>query len=193
MKNRLIICAGRSRSGSTLLYNMVRITLEETLGVEKVYARVNRDYNKHENKEYHVIKIHEPDAFLYKNACLVFSSIRNAKDQRKSIIKLRKIIKGQELSEKEVTEFIEYDLSRFNYWKNNKNFKEPFDFDELVGNKCRVIKKLSLYLNVKITEDIIAKVTQRIEGLKLPPKGYDIETGLTSHHFTSKNYIDKYM
>ena len=88
----LIVCAGRSRSGSTLMYNLIRLALIESFGEADVYARGIRYYKKKRERKYNIVKLHDSnDKYFEKNADYVFSSHRNESDQRKSIVKFRKV------------------------------------------------------------------------------------------------------
>jgi len=182
----LIVCAGRSRSGSTLMYNLVRLTLEESFGIDNVYAITHKHYDKNNNKKCNVVKIHGHNNYLFKNATHVFSCERNLEDQKLSILKFRKIIKNQELSEDELEKFIEYDLSRYERWKNHINFLTTFKFEDLVNNKKIIISEIISLLDLKFDYDA-DNIINKLNVLKLPKKGYDKKTGLTWHHFTSIN------
>ncbi len=182
----LIICAGRSRSGSTLLYNLIRLTLINIKGKKNVYGCSHRFYNRRNPSKYHVVKIHDHDQQLWNTADFVFSSKRNEADQRKSIKKFREIIKNEILTEKELSKFIKKDNKRFLKWQGHKKFKKVFSFKQLVKNKPEVIKEICKILNLKLeneTEDIIKDINE----LKIPKKkGMNKESCLIYHHFTSK-------
>ena len=180
----LIICAGRSRSGSTLMYNIVRLTLEEVFGKHKVYASVINGYNKSNEKEHNVVKIHGHCNYLFKNATHVFSCKRNKEDQKISLYKHRKQIKNQELNDEELEDFIKYDLSRYEKWKGHKNFVKTFRFEDLVDDKELIISEIISSLNLKVPN--VQNIIEKLNQLKMPKKGYDKKTGLTFNHFTSK-------
>lgn len=187
----IIVCAGRSRSGSTIMYNLIRLTLEESVLKENVYGRMHRDYDRNNAKKHHIVKIHGYDKYLFENATHVFSCTRNLKQQKASIIKFRKLMKSQDLSESELNEFINYDLNRYNKWKSHKNFVKSFRFDDLVNNKTMIIHEVCRLLGLKVmnNSEVIIK---RLNDIKLPTKGYDKETGLTSDHFTSVRFRKLY-
>ena len=185
-KTKLIVCAGRGRSGSTLMYNMVRLLLIEAFGRDKVYGSTHLKYNKNDNRPYHVVKIHHHDQYLWDKADMVFSTHRDEKGQKLSFWKHQKLMKGKNLNDKELTDFIAYDYSRYLKWASHPNFKETFEFDNLINSKPLIIQLLCNIFNVNVS---IEKVIQKLDSLKLPKKGLDIESCLTPHHFT--NHINK--
>lgn len=184
---KLIICAGRSRSGSTLLYNLIRITIEEVLGDNNVYSTVYRNYDKNNNRPCHVVKTHGHSNYLFNNAAYIFSCERDLGEQKGSIRRFRKVAKNQNISDKDLEKFIKYDLNRYNKWKSHKNFVKTFKFNDLVNNKKLVISEIVDLLKLDVLcglDTIIKKLNQ----LKLPKSGYDKKTGLTFGHFTSDIY-----
>jgi hypothetical protein len=182
----LIVCAGRSRSGSTLLYNLVRVTLCESVGKDKVYACSHRYYNSRVKKPYHVIKIHEYDPRFARKTRCVFSCFRDEEAQRKSILKFRKIVKKQDLTQEELDKFIQHDKERFNRWKKHRKFVEAFNFNDLVNNPDYVINKICKSLKLKAVDS--NRILEIINCLPLPDKKFDKETCLTPSHFTSKEF-----
>ena len=65
----LIVCAGRSRSGSTLMYNLIRLTLIEVFENSNVYSRGVRFYKKKDELKYNIVKLHDTDDnYFEKNA-----------------------------------------------------------------------------------------------------------------------------
>lgn len=183
----LIICAGRSRSGSTLMYNLVRLTLVEFVG-SSVYGRGIRSYKKNSERKYNIVKLHDSnDKYFEKNADYVFSSHRNESDQRKSILKFRKLMKNQSLNKKSLNEFIKYDYRRYKKWANHKKFVKTFEYYDLVHNKEDVIKELShILLRVNIINDVVKIIINKVDNLQMPSKKQkkDPETCLTWHHTT---------
>ena len=186
--SKLIICAGRGRSGSTLQYNIIRFTYYYFFGSENVYASPHlRDYNRNNKSKYHIVKSHEPDDFLFKHCDEVYSSIRDPQDQKRSRKSHAKLSKNYDLTEKDLTEWFNYDEGRWTKWKLNKNFKYTFSFEDIL-NKKKVIEFICDSLNKKYSQKIYDFVSQELDNLKLPQKGYDKVSGLTMQHITSDKY-----
>lgn len=180
----LIVCAGRSRSGSTLMYNLVRLTLKSLFG-DEVYGASHRHYDKSNKCKYHIVKIHEYNSYFFSKADAVFSCSRNSVQQKRSIKKFRLVMKGQDISDKELEDFVRHDKARFNKWKTNPNYKKTFRFSSLVHEKEKVIDEICDLLGFsKVSSK--AKIIDELNNLKRPSKGFDKESCLTAHHFTSE-------
>jgi hypothetical protein len=183
----LIVCAGRSRSGSTLLYNLVRLTLVELFGEESVYGRGIGFYRRKDERKYNVVKLHDSqNKYFELTADYVFSSNRSEKDQRESILKFRKIIKNQSLSKRELDAFINYDYRRYKKWSSHKNFVKTFKYNTLVNDKKKIIREICKAMNFKIKDDTIKIIIRKVNNLQLPSKEEkrDPVTALTWHHIT---------
>ena len=184
----LIVCAGRSRSGSTLLYNLIRLTLIKLFGKDNVYGRGGRHYKKNHERNYNIVKLHDStDSYFERTADYVFSSQRNEQDQRKSIISFRKLIKNQTISAKGLNDFIKFDYSRYKKWSGHKNFVKTFEYNDLVDNKDEVIKEICIkVINLNIIDDLVSIIIDEVDKLKMPSKEgkIDQETCLTWHHIT---------
>ena len=183
----LIVCAGRSRSGSTLLYNIVRLTLVEIFGKKNVYGRGINFYKKNQQRKYNIVKLHDsPDRYFWNSANYIFSSVRNEKDQRKSIVAYKRIIKNVNMTEKKLDEFINNDFRRYKKWSQHKNFVGTFKYNNLLNHKEKVIRKVCKTLNKEISKEQIKNIIKEVDSLKLPSrkKKRDPESGLSWHHIT---------
>ena len=183
----LIVCAGRSRSGSTLLYNLVRLTLIELFGKLNVYGRGVRNYRRSDELKYNIVKLHDSgNNYFYDDADYVFSSCRNEEDQKRSIIRFRKIMKDQKLSNKQLMKFMKYDYRRYKKWISHPKFVKTFEFNDLINSKNVIVEELCKILGYTITNDSIYDIIYKLDNIKLPSKNRkkDPETCLTWHHFT---------
>lgn len=184
--NKLVICAGRGRSGSTLLYNLIRLTLIKSLGRQCVYGNAHREYNKNNSAKYHVVKLHGYNKYLWENADYVFSSHRDEEDQKSSWRRHQKKQKGIVRSTKEAINFIEHDYNRYKKWAAHSKFIKTFEFEDLIKNRWKIIKELCEIFNLNL-DNSMKSVIYEVDSLNPPKKGYDPETCLTSQHFTSMN------
>ncbi len=181
----IVVCAGRSRSGSTLLYNVVRLILKEFFG-DAVYCSLYKYYNHNNALKHHVIKIHGYDKHLYNNADYVFSCDRPKNSQFESIKNHQLLMKGKKLSDFEIEKIIDNDYNRYKKWAKHKNFIKTFGFDELISDKEKVIKELCIIFELKLSNRLV-NIINNINKIVLPNEGMDKITGLTAHHFTSEN------
>lgn len=81
---QLILVAGMFRSGSTWLYNVVRVYLENNFP-DNVYGCFVTDYDQQNQCCYHVVKSHEFSTELSNKASLIVLSERDYKDIAKSM------------------------------------------------------------------------------------------------------------
>jgi hypothetical protein len=182
----LIVCAGRGRSGSVLLYNLVRLTLSKAYGHENVYGSMHREYKRDNTAEYHVVKLHGHNNYLWKRADAVFSCHRDEEDQKKSWISHQLRMKGIKRSVKEADDFIKMDLHRFERWKAHINFVKTFEFSDMIDARWQVIVELCDLFGLDISRNM-KDIMHEVDDFKLPKKGYDVETGLTRSHFNIKD------
>jgi hypothetical protein len=183
----LIVCAGRSRSGSTLLYNLVRLTMIEIYGKENVYGRGINFYRKGRQKKYNIAKLHDTsDSYFYINADYVFSCRRNQRDQKESIKRVRHLNRNQNLSEEDLDRLVQSDFLRYKKWANHKNFITTFDYHLLVNKKDQVIRKICKALRIKVSTDQITNIINEVNRIKPPKVGEkrNPETALIWNHIS---------
>ena len=94
---KLILIAGMKRSGSTWMYNAVRLMLKDA--GKDVYGSWIDDYDESNTAEFHVVKTHKWDKDLAEKADIVFTSRRD----------LIEVIDS---------------MKRFGIWKGNDDFVE---------------------------------------------------------------------
>jgi len=183
----IIVAAGRSRSASTLLYNIIRLTLSEVMGSGNVYGTILRNYNKKDPRDCHVIKTHGHDEYLYDNADYVFSSAREELGQRLSILRHQKLQIDKNLTSGQLDKIVNHDYKRYLRWKSHKNFKSTFEFEKIINDKEFIISSICNTLDLIVPGDIQI-VLDDLNSLNLPDSGVDPVTGLTSHHITNEKY-----
>ena len=71
-----IVTAGMKRSGSTWLFNVVRMLAERQYGKRNVYSAWYGDYDRADKREVHIVKVHGFDRSLVEAGTLVFTSAR---------------------------------------------------------------------------------------------------------------------
>ena len=79
MMEKLIVTAGMPRSGSTLLYNTVRLLLERT-GKLDIGAGWISDFNSFKNHDLVILKIHSYEPVIANNAAMILYSYRDIRD-----------------------------------------------------------------------------------------------------------------
>jgi hypothetical protein len=106
----LILCSGIPRSGSTWLYNAVRLLLEVEYPA-RVYSCWINDYDPSRPAAVHVVKIHEFNDHIAKKARTILTSHRDLRD-----IAASAWIRGWITNEQEVLRFIEDAVAFHTYW-----------------------------------------------------------------------------
>jgi hypothetical protein len=76
----LVVCAGIPRSGSTWLYNAIRLLLQHEHGERRVYGAWVDRYDATNASRWHVVKIHDPSEPLAWRAKCVVTSRRDLRD-----------------------------------------------------------------------------------------------------------------
>ncbi|MEM9155856.1 MAG: hypothetical protein AAGB13_12620, partial [Cyanobacteria bacterium P01_F01_bin.33] len=85
-ERNVILCAGMKRSGSTWLYNVLRVLLQEHTTYQ-VYGAWVSDYDAKNLAPIHLIKVHGFNSQLLDYSDLVFTSRRDIRDVIASLIR----------------------------------------------------------------------------------------------------------
>lgn len=190
IKKMLIVSAGRSRSGSTVLFNIQRLTLEVLFGKENIHARYIRFYDKKREAKYHLVKIHGENEYLFEHADYIFSAQRNIIDQAVSMLKFGKL-HGRDYSGETIFKKIKYDFGRYKKWVEHSKFVKSFHFDDLVYNKEKVIKEFCNEINLEIDDNKIGEILSLFKKIKIPNKsGPNKITCLRQYHITKNIKVD---
>jgi len=209
--SRLVVCAGMYRSGSTWLYNTVRLALLKA-GFS-VYADTESKYDAKGEADWHVVKTHVFREDLRKKAGLVIMTKRDLRDVAASAIRVGKI------KHKDIIPFLNTTVARYDQWRRFASLtlayedihKDKIEATSAVmqhlglavrGNaKVRILTSLLRTPKSKLAVEGSAKVkgvcitglclatavSKAVEALKPPPKTastYDPITLLTPGHIT---------
>lgn len=167
--SKLIVIAGIKRSGSTWMYNVVRILL--THAGFTVTGGGRETYKKNCEKDYQIIKVHPYYADLAKEADLVFTSDRDDEEIRASWARFQ----NRYLTDAELWNWCR-DLDR---WMKHRSYHMPFER----VNKTQTVKDIAKVLGVHVTTSALTTIGE----LKPPKtKGYDPKTLMFKNHITSK-------
>lgn len=167
MKNILVV--GFPRSGSTLLYNLIRVSFIESH--KEVYGCWFKDLDESLRKDYNIIKVHSFNKELLSDADYVFMTVRNVKGITSSLKRMgwyktkEKLIRDLESTYK----WVEY-------------ADEIFTFKEITCDMDSILLCLKEYFSLVFDID---KVKDRVNNL-IPPTGqlwYDKVTLLHPKHY----------
>ena len=159
-----ILIVGMKRSGSCVLFNIVRLICEK-MGTVTVSGRHNYKPN---DSNYEILKFHEYDIDWHLKADLIFTSKRNHEEIVSSLIRT-----GQ--SAEHFTD-VYYSFLR---WSEYSDY--CMQYSEMIRNKMKVIRKVAKILNY---EGDLKTILQELEEIKPPKKGQDKTTMLYYNHIS---------
>ena len=176
----LVVCAGVHRSGSTWLYNAVRLILIDS--GKSVYGCFATNYDPKNEAEAHVVKTHNFVDSLNENADFVFTSKRDLRDIVASAVR-RNLI-----DESDALPYLEKIMKReYEPWKRHSNLE--IGYERMIRKKKPdYIKKLAEIMGI---EDINpSEIIGKIESLTVPQseEDFDEETQLHFGHITNGKY-----
>lgn len=190
---KLIVIAGMYRSGSTLLFNMARLIVEQA--GKTAYCCGLHDYDVHGSEgcvDYHIVKAHKFDQELADRADFIYMSFRPVDEIIDSL--------GRWLEREpdmKVFKHIEELIVKFDHERNHEKWLMHFHDSGILGFNysleyistmkqptidliwSQIFKPEMVNLDFLMTEKII-------DQLPKPPtdKNYDPETMLFKHHIS---------
>ncbi len=152
----LILCAGMTRSGSTWLYNTVRLLLELEYPGE-VYGCWYNNYDPSHVARYHVIKLHAPNDDLAEKAEKIVTSYRDLRD-----IAASAWIRNWASTEEELFQFVVSAVNCHDYWV--KHSGSNISYDKIVDQPLFVMQQIGKYIGLRPDLDFMSILIQ-IENL----------------------------
>lgn len=174
----LIISCGIPRSGSTLLFNMVRLIFEQDEAQKKVIGGWFEDYDElGTNGELYLIKAHHLSYHLGLRSKKVYFSYRDIRETMVSAKRKFNALPSIQMARNQV--------NLFN--KAKKYADKMFSYEQLTQNKREVIEELANDLGIKVDVD---KIIQSLDGFGKVEKGYSKVTLLHKNHTTGTKFLD---
>lgn len=158
MAARLVLCAGIPRSGSTWLYNAVRLSLEAADGGE-VYGTWVADYDPATAASCHVIKIHDPCPQLAAAADRVLTSRRDLRDVAASVR-----ARGWARTDDELIEFLKHVVEIHGFWKARSIYEVVYE--RMIDHRPQVIAEVAEVLGLALARDRVIRVDEQIRRLR---------------------------
>ena len=149
---KLIVTAGMPRSGSTWLYNAVRLLLEYT-GKLDIGAGWISDFNSFKNHDVVILKIHYFKPVIANNATMILYSYRDIRDALASF--KRKF--GNEPSIEQARKFIHND----NIWREKASF--IMKYEDMIAAQEKTLEKITGFLG--ITNANLIQIIQDINNM----------------------------
>ena len=172
---KLIVTAGMPRSGSTWLYNTVRLLLERT-GKLDIGAGWIGDFNSFKNHDVVILKIHYYEPVIANNAAMILYSYRDIRDALASF--KRKF--GNEPTIERARKFILNDKK----WRE----KSPFimKYETMIASQEETAERIARFLGItnvdcnRIIKDINTMSYEKGEKNEV----YNMENLLHKNHIT---------
>jgi hypothetical protein len=175
MAKKYILVVGCYRSGTTALFNLVRLVLKHT----------GKDYDGYfwggktmSNKEYQLVKTHTYSKAFAKKAYKIFIAYRKLSEIKKSMSALKNV--GDRYANAANLEYLETAQGFAKQWLAEADYIQHFD--TLVNMPLLIIGDIYEELNIKYDTKQAMKILKEFRSLKAPKKGHNEETLLTETH-----------
>ena len=175
-----ILCAGMHRSGSTWLFNAIRLIY--ICNNDSVYSYFFSEYDPKEgqNASIHVAKTHQfNDVLTTRDYDYIFTTCRDLRDLAASAVRKGMI----DNRTRPIIKFLRKVLSEeYDAWSCYSDME--IVYEEMMENDIEIIKKIAQFLNIDVDP---ASVSRAVNSLPFPKKGEDYfrDTQLHYQHITS--------
>jgi hypothetical protein len=174
---KLIVAAGSIRSGSTWLYNAIRLIL--LARNRTVIGCWIDDLAKQEIGSYDfvLVKTHEPNEFLRNQAWRVFTSHRDLRDVARSSRDFLGIDTQEDL-----TAYVSAPIAHHDYWVKYADY--DMKYEQMIMDAGFVVQHIAEKLSIKISKDQEKDIVQQLANLPEPNNAdsYDKSTLLHPRH-----------
>lgn len=168
----IIVVAGIYRSGSTWLFNALRLLMEEEGLSPKSYFAGDYGYREEENA---IVKAHSYYPELMADSDFIFTSIRKKADIRKSMEEVNKRGVAKDYENAGNPEGIDQYWEWLITWNRNSNYM--MNFEDMITDKELVLNDLKNITGFK------GNVLDKLNELTAPKVGHDPVTFLGETHF----------
>ena len=152
-----ILVAGIPRSGSTRLYNIIRLILLQKFSFESLHCGWHDKFDLQKAGVHNIIKLHYFDQKWCDWADVIFTTKRDLRDILASSIDFG-MLDIRFLSEEKINIFLNDIVEKYNYWKQNSDLEVIFEsFEE---NKRQVITRIFEICKLRVDVD---EVLRRID------------------------------
>ena len=174
---RLILAAGMVRSGSTWLYNAVRLVLARA--TPGVYGCWVDDFNREEaNAAPNVlIKLHAMDEDMASRADVVFTCHRDLRDVALSIQDI-----GWTDDREKILEYVSYARTCHEFWSGRAAL--DLRYESIVRTPLNVLRHIAAKLDADLSDEALEAVITDLDAIVPQPssKGYDPVNLIHHHH-----------
>lgn len=175
----LYVVAGMHRSGSTWMFNTVRLAL--MMAGRDVYATTAEPpalYDKDNPAPFHVVKTHAYRSSLARDAAYVMSSKRDLRDIAASMVRLGKLPNEPE----PLLDFLQGEVKRLDQWRTYARLVGTYE--EMIRDKVEYTRLLLRGLDIAGGATLVSREVEALQVPSREAKTYDPVTLLTPGHIT---------
>lgn len=175
---KTIICAGIPRSGSTWLYNAVRM-IHHNAGIQYQAGWIG-EYQRGGNAPVHIIKVHEPTSRFVGTQTIVLTTRRDLRSIARSLLRM-----GWAHTCDDTMSALARACEMHAYWNSRTSYE--IAYEELLGNQALHIEAIARICGISMSRKGAMDIAEAVDGLVEPSSGgYDRETLLHPRHCSDK-------
>lgn len=175
---KIIICAGIPRSGSTWLYNAVRM-IHHFAGIEYQAGWIG-EYQRGGNAPVHIIKVHEPTSRFVGAQAIVLTTRRDLRSIARSLLRM-----GWAHTSDDTMSALVRTCEMHAYWNSRTSYE--IAYEELLGNQALHVEAIARTCGIAIARKDAMDIVKAIDGLIEPSSGgHDRETLLHPGHCSDR-------
>lgn len=177
--NKLIYSAGMPRSGSTLLYNIIRLILSSKYSDKLSHGWIE-EVNEIPKGEVYLIKTHHLNRMMTWRAFKTFYTFRDIRDV---------LVSRQKMFKKEPSiEIVRFYIQQDQIAK--KYADKVFSYDLLTNETIKVTNEISESLQISVKSDQILKLLPNPASVSTLKSGHSKQTLLHKNHVTGTKKLE---
>lgn len=198
-----IISAGLYRSGSTYLFNAIRLLCDDTYST---FVHKKLDYDTNNPKDIHLIKCHKYMGWLSEEADVVITIYRDIREVKDSMIR-RQLVKTAGFTNE--TRLDLFDIYHHNAMLWMLEADLIIDYRDVIENPVKVLRQITQCLvttrnfgkgadwfekqtefrkKMCRTDEELKVIAEELKNMKVPKNGNDPVTLLHENHITKKTW-----
>jgi len=173
-----ILVAGIYRSGSTWLFNAVKLIAEASTEQEFTTAFYQSEQYNYRDEEFVIVKTHKYYPNIIRDFDFIFTSNRDPLDIFYSMQNVHK--KGISSEYRNASNFL--GLNEFTGWLEEWNNHTDYcmEFEQMMEDKKQVLTDIADVMGVDVD---INKIHKKLLKMKAPKQGHDTDTFMSEAHY----------
>lgn len=182
-----IVSAGMYRSGSTWLYNAIRLLVGDCYGT---FVHSGNDYDSTNPKDIHLLKVHKYSNWMSSQADLVITIYRDIREVKESMDR-RGLVATEGFTNETKLEYFDIYHHNAMLWILEANL--IVNYETMIKEPVFVLGQIhrALYsggVNIDKTPEELEDIAEELRNLKVPKTGSDPITLLHQEHITKKTW-----